>query len=231
MQDIQEWSNLAVASGTIVLAIGTGLLARQTKNVVDKAGEQVNATKEQADVAREQVAVSNVQAALAAQALAASVQPTLVAVPPLGETSASMASVGGVRPDRVAVDEPVDGIRQVTIPLRNIGPGVALIRGLSVRVGPDVGWSGRMSSGVVAINEVTRLWFDIPTDRPELAPLVAATTFTVIAAYTDISGERTFRTEAHVHRVGDDQRWIVRQVFLYRGDETEPFAATGPSEF
>ena len=118
-----------------------------------------------------------------------------------------------------------------SVPLRNIGSGVALIQGISLHIG-DLGWGGEMTSAVVAPNEWTRFAFTIPKDTPALDTVLSdlrSGTATMWVRYTDITGSQVFRTRVDIHDTG--QHWTVRQVFLYRGDtDDEPFAATGPTD-
>ena len=214
-------ANLLVASRTAVLATYTAMLARQTKRTVDAASEQ-------ADIARQQVAASERQANLVADAQAASVQPNLVAVP-LSAPEQSGGKPFAQHPWVVSVGHNDDvGSRSIDVPLRNIGPGVAVIRGIGVTGSPGISWGGSMTSSIVAVDEVVRFKFEVPGDRPELKPLITSNGFDLVVSYTDISGNMWYRTCANVHYNGS--RWLVRQVFLYRGDEPEPFASSGPAD-
>lgn len=235
-------ANFAVAAGTLVLALFTWRLARETMGAVAAAEEQARLSGEalsiairQATSAEQQVLVGERQAEIASRTVRASIQPMLVAVPPQLETPEqvprwrSQAAVSGHRGLVLVV---LDGNSwEISIPLRNVGPGVAVVRGLSLQAG-EVGWSGRMSSSIVAATEQTRFSFLVPPERDDLAPLKASLdsgTVDLVVAYTDISGLATFRTRASLHRAVDSTSWAVRQVFLYADDEPDPFAASGPS--
>ena len=55
-----------------------------------------------------------------------------------------------------------------SVPLRNIGPGVAFLRSNSVSDGrTGFSWNGKFSSIVVPSGELTRITFAIPADRDE----------------------------------------------------------------
>src|SRR5207249_4473004 len=105
---------------------------------------------------------------------------------------------------------------------------------LSLDIGPELGWSGKLSLSIVPPGEHTRATFSIPRDRDDVREVIAAVltgTFNVTLRYTDINGTQDTITEMTLHRNPDRTPPVhVRQVYLRRPDETEPFAASGPAD-
>lgn len=185
-----------------------------------------------------QVVASERQAALAAEAFRASLLPIV--------TAARVIRDSGVR-EHVTFDDPrfneymSPGQAHVnvgadhtacTLVLRNIGPGVAFLHGHGLTAG-TYGWSGNMSSGVLAAGEDVRLKYLVPHDRPELGALRAAIgsgTFSAELSYSDVSGEQKVTARADVHRTGLEGTWVVRQLYLFKDGETDPFAWSGPAD-
>lgn len=198
--------------------------------------EVLRRTQEQLEAAREQARAAQAQAAVAGQQLTASMRPLIVDVPQTrwATPTIQVSFDGDVRievSDRGALLFPRrdDGRKlvDVGVPVLNAGPGIALLRGLSVRAG-GAAWSGRIGRSVLLPNQETFLTFSIPTDRPELEALgyavMVRSGFSIEVAYTNAAGGDMLLTRLDVH----SER--VRQVFLYEHGETEPFAATGPAD-
>lgn len=230
----------AAAAGTVG-ALWAAVLAfrHQADQSAQADADRVEAlrrTQEQLEAAREQAQATQAQASVAAQQLTASIRPLIVDAPRnvWAPQAMQVRFDGGLSiqvSDKGAILFPRrdDGQRlvDVGVPVVNVGPGVALLRGLGLRVG-DAGWSGRMGRNVLLPSEETFLTFSVPLDRPELETLVHAlrvrTNFSVEVAYSNAAGGDMLRTRLDVH----DER--VRQVFLYEHGEDEPFAVTGPAD-
>jgi hypothetical protein len=242
-----------VAFGTILLALVTGGLAfgtfrtaRDTRRLAELTELEVAAVKDQAVAAREEVETSRA-------ALQTSVQPVLADVPL------------GVFVERVSKrDEPArrtlldhayvrfhraeDERYVCSVPLRNAGTGIALIRKAVLRP-PDsvLSWEGTPSGTVVSPRELVHIEFPIDESDPRQQEAAersgTAGAFSVEVSYTDISGGQPMRTLAEVRRVPssgeidfDDELWAeryrgslyrVHRVLLFRGTDIEPFAVSG----
>jgi len=239
------WDSL-VAIGTVIIALGTiGLalatysLARQTRNMVEATRATVEVSTQMAESARRQVDAAQEQALLTRSALEASIQPLLVDVPPnmfvtrerirFDEAKAEFDVED--RSELVLRDEP--SFVLCSIPFRNVGTGVALVRGLGLRFGQgESGWSGRASRAVISPSEITRLIFAVPKDRPELTehlPSLIQGQCVVEIAYTNADGTHPLITRAVTLRDAFGQP-RVRQIFLLRPGEPEPFAGSTASD-
>jgi hypothetical protein len=172
----------AATLGTVVVA---GLAVRQSREAVRAARDAADAAREQArlseqavSAARETVDAARQQAELSREALESSIRPMLVDVPDRmlqGESGRIIFPDG----ERVHVKGSPDGVHfsyehlgfiRCSVSLRNIGRGPAVIQGLGLEFGDgSVGWSGAMNPAIVAPDEITRLTFSVPTNRPELA--------------------------------------------------------------
>lgn len=108
----------------------------------------------------------------------------------------------------------------LSVPLRNVGPGAAFIRGIGLRFqGRVMSAGGRPSIGVVPPGEVVRIQYTIETagrdDMPSLDGIEQYGSFSIQVAYTDVAGEQWTLTRANVQRDARYNRWITSQVFLY----------------
>lgn len=118
----------------------------------------------------------------------------------------------------------------ISVPLRNIGVGPAILTGLGLSATEGPRWSGQMTSTIVAPGELTRLNFTVPRDRPEFSSIFEAFNhggaLNAEVGYTDSAGQQTFRIRADLNRRARPQRpdpdWYVSQVFFYRGADSEP---------
>jgi hypothetical protein len=192
------------ATGTFVVAVGTGALAVATLLIAKRTREALRAT----------------------------IRPILVDVP--------LDAPGTARVTYADASEHLVGTGSVhvlatedyvfcSLPLRNVGPGVAVIRGLGLREPPC---SGNVSRMVVPRGEATRFSFSVPRDRPELQEGIESMLggrFILEARYTDADGGQDTITRAFVLRLKDD-RYRVRQVALLHPGDEQPFAMSGPAD-
>jgi hypothetical protein len=222
---------------TFVLAFLTGLLALATVGMAMATRKVAKTTLETAQATSASALAAEYQTRLARDALEAGVRPILTDVPagtpsPFPEVSfdnGPKETAGDA--SMVVVPGEMDAFAYCSIPLRNVGPGVAFVTSLGLRFG-EVGWSGKASSTVVAARESTRFTFSIPKDRPELEQGLAdlrAGRIVLEVRYTDVRGAQDTITRAvAVRRPGESFR--VRQVFLFRAGEQEPFVSSGPAD-
>jgi hypothetical protein len=204
---------LAVAAATGALAFATFRLAATTSKLAASASEEAATSK---------------------AALSATIRPALVDLP-LEEPGAvstvkwADGSTDQVGPGTIRVHSKDDYVL-CTLPLRNIGPGAAVIVGLGL---VEAGFPGNASRMIVPSGESTRFSFSIPKDRPELQEgihRILDGNFALEVAYTDIDGQQTTLTRAFVHQLDPQLSYRVRQVALLHYGDAEPFAMSGPAD-
>jgi hypothetical protein len=238
--DVAVVANVAVAVGTLALAAVTWRLALQTRDAVREAKKQaeisvkaLEVANRHAEIAQAEMEVTSRQADLLSQSVLAAVQPMLVSVPQDDRLR---------EPVRIEGEPTTDGfVGLVTfskvqnrwvgsVPLRNIGPGVAAIASVAIQSGID-SLTGIIESSVLATGEQTRFQFSLPDDQRDCWSvrdgLDQGSGLTLMVGYRDVAGQ-IFRTAASLHR-SPSQGWLVRQIALYRGDDPVPFASSGPS--
>jgi hypothetical protein len=237
---------LILAAVTVWLASETRRMASATRDSVRTSYEIARAAHKQVEAAQEQVRATNEQAALARATLEASIQPILADVPSgvfleIEEISlaedVNQEERGPLftmqltdRGDLIVADR--DRFVFCSIPFRNTGSGTAMIRGIGIRFG-EAEWSGaRASRMVVPPGELTRVSIFVPKDRSEISqhiPNLVKGYFDMSVMYTNINGTQPVVTRALVWRY-PDKGYRVRQIFLSRWGESEPFAASGPAD-
>ncbi len=210
---------LATALGTLFLAVSTRDMAKATSASVDLQRREIRATE---------------------RSLEAAVQPMLVDLPIIRQARVELETINfedgqkfvRARQDQVVVPMDTGDAVHVSVPLRNIGPGPALITGLSIFVMREASCRGQMTNAVVAQSELTRLNFTVLKGRGEYRDIISALArggpVEVEVGYTDGAGEQRFRTRVNLY--SRNGRWYVRQVFLYRGSDENYFAASGPRD-
>lgn len=209
-------ATLATAVGTLALAAATFLLSRQNAAVVratrataEAANREVEAASAQLDMSQRQVTAmqkqveaSQRQGAAAEAALSAQVRPALIDVPSADVWDDAPAGNEKVRKgDIVCWARSENGRGRCSVPLRNGGSGLAMIRGALIRLvnrdgreaeGPPVEWA--VSRQNLAPRDETRLTFEIDQRHPLWeAFLFTFTEYgspTVEIHYTDVSGEQ-----------------------------------------
>jgi hypothetical protein len=245
---------LALAGATLLLAISTRSLAKKTAQEVEHTRAQAEATNAQVSESRRQVEASQEQARIAHEALnaareqthlaqltlSAQIRPVLIDVPlDLGEPSEPVFYAGSDEPilvprGGVHVFANEDGVR-ISVPLRNAGAGLAMIRGIALEVGEPIPLPATtIQPANVPRGERGRVSFVAGHDHPRLDAIRAAIepsygTFSVAVSYSDLAGQHlalsrfdvSFRSEAHMN-------WEVRQVHLSAAGSDEPFAGSAP---
>jgi hypothetical protein len=251
LDTLDQWEAW-VAIGTMTLALVTGTLAgatlwtaKQTRRLAGTTEDELKAVRDQIEIGREEVAavkeqadVARQQVEISAAAMQAGNRPLLVDVP-LGVyvetepyTSFHEQRYRRVDRGRLEVWFQQETDFTIAIPLRNSGTGLALIERVSVRAGEDgAEVEGEASGTAVVPGELTILSFALPSLAAPPDRLW------VEATYTDLVGSQRTRSRAEVVpsetapavTVGR-QGWRVKRVFLFHGDDDEPFSQSGPTE-
>ena len=179
------WS-FFVAVGTIGLACATGWLAWNTHSAVDVSREQINlATRElaaveiqanaisaQTQALRDQVAATERQVAISSASLESASRPVLAGVVPAPAFRTRTQRVDAewetvdywkghdvhVVRDQVHFEE-TDDMVYCSVPLRNLGAGVAFLQEATLVTRTD--YPGRVSNPIVAPGETTRARFAV----------------------------------------------------------------------
>ena len=253
-----EWvgiGTLALAGVTVLLAAvsASGVWvaarsARDTRRLAQTSEKEVVVLSQQVEVQRLEVEAVTRQAEAAQAALRSSARPVLVDVPygQTGEPAQDYVQIGannqvGLSPWMLSVElseQPLPAY-YVAVPVRNTGPGIALMVETALRVDPDdEPILGRLTKAVVPPGERTRALFIIPglQDERRFARAEAAILgnngsgrrhFLVDYSYGDIDGGQYTRTRfevASVTPLGTTASWRVLRVLLFSGDDGEPFA-------
>lgn len=127
-----------------------------------------------------------------------------------------------------------------SVPLRNVGPGTALITGIGLRWERPLPGGGIATMAVVPPGERTRIQFTVPKEdqRPSLAEFDRYGTFSLEVAYSDVAGGQRTMTHAAVNLDRPYNRWHISQVHLHhkRHDRDDgsidwghPVASSGPA--
>jgi hypothetical protein len=229
---VQAVATVVQAVGGIILLFVTGITIQQTRKIVRATEKQAVATTKAVEVAQE-------QALLTRSALEASIQPLLVDIPPRMHVSSERIRFDEAKAEFDVEDRSELVLREepshvlCSVPFRNVGAGVALVRGVGLRFGQgEIGWSGKVASTVISPDELTRLNFAVPKDRPEFSEYLSSLIqghCVVEIAYTNSEGTHPLITRAVTFQDGLG-RTRVRQIFLMRPGESEPFAASGPAD-
>ncbi len=221
----------ALATG--ILAYFTWRLARETKNVADKTHDEAMAVTEQVRIANEQARIASEQVELSREAMRASIRPWLAPALRWTEVEGShvMAQHGVID-----LREDTQGIRG-SVPLRNIGPGVAVIDRAKSNV---LGYSGlgsdlsaytnlNTSVPVIPSGEVSELAFTIPSNSAAWVGLTMDTftgqshvgDFALDVWYSDWSKEQPMRVRFLVGRDNANAEWHVFLSEYYDGISNE----------
>jgi hypothetical protein len=245
------WEAL-VAIGTLALAAATGLLALSTRNLaartseevehsgrlVEESQRQVKATQEQAHTAQEALAAAHEQTRISQLTLNAQIRPVLIDVP------LDLAAQGPIFYE--GRDEPVTAQRgavhveiseagaSISVPMRNAGAGLAMIRGVGLRTGePIPSPPVTVRPANVPPGEDSRVSFAVAADHPALATIqgtivpLPGNSFSVEVAYSDLAGEQMTVTRFDVYfRSGS---WEVQQIHLQEPGADQPFAGSAPT--
>ncbi len=225
------WEAL-VAITTGVLAFMTWQLARQTAKEVKHSGQHV-------ELSRQQVEASNRIAEAAQTTLEAQIRPVLVDMP-LNLSAGSFepavypgrGDVVTLHPCAVHVMDGADEM-MVSIPIRNVGVGPAMIRGV------DMHFPTPCPPPQIAINpanlapgEAGRVLVRAERVEPafdQMNNVILSGNFSLRVLFSDIAGQRLFLTRFDVyHQNGVTYGWIVRQVHFEDPETREPFAGSAP---
>jgi hypothetical protein len=170
------------------------------------------------------------------RALEASWRPILVDVP-IGELEerGSIWSFDRGRPSLQRMSAPTKYLRP-TVPLLNAGLGPAVITSasLDVRDKASVGVP-QISSSIVPAGHLTTIFFEVPLDREDLAPLVeelikegdSRPPLLVRVHYGDQAGRGQWLSEIHIHPASA-ARWYVRQVRVVDAKTHRTVFMSGP---
>jgi hypothetical protein len=187
---------VVLAAATVVLAWATWRAASAAKRAASEATEATKATQRLADTTLAVARASEEEVQATRGVLEASIKPILVDVPrnldgPVTELTFEDSATLNLGAGAIAAPTETDRFAYFSVPFRNIGPGVAFIRGLGLEFPGRTGWSGKMSASVVGPGDTTRLSFSIPKDRPELAEgldQLRGGNVSVLVSYTDVHG-------------------------------------------
>lgn len=227
-----DWFQLAVAIATLLLAGVTAWMAIETRRVASSSLDETKAVRDEIDVARQQVEATNRQAEAAADAVRTSVRPVLVEVPEVEvapEEVVSFANIGAQQrsrgPDwaiRMAVPERPDWFDKalISVPLRNVGPGAAIIS----RVRPRALGDDHHEVAAVPTKQV------VPqgeTVRLNLNPWAGVNQLRVEVTYTDVSGDQLARTRLLIQRADVGNDWRVAGQAVHFDDGSAVWAGEG----
>ncbi|MCW2992898.1 MAG: hypothetical protein JWQ18_393 [Conexibacter sp.] len=246
------WEGL-VAIGTLLLALATGGLALSTRNLARKTAEEVKhsgrlveesqrqaeAAINQATATQAALAEARKQTNISEQTLNAQIRPVLVDVPFEAGINERLSFPGrdkSVISRRGAVVVSVgDGDVLISVPIRNAGVGLAMIRGISLEIGtpiapPDVS----IMPTNIGPGERGRLNFRMEQGHnayATLAKLLARKqSLSVVVAYSDLAGRQlTLSRYDLYHRERALSGWDVRQVHLQEPDADLPYAGSAPT--
>jgi hypothetical protein len=218
-----DLASFAVAGATLMLAAFTAFLALETRESVIATRVEAGIAASALEQARKQAEATDRQAGIAQETLEASWRPVLVDVlPPLNRADADFSNAG--------VSPRQRGGLTVSVRLRNIGSGPAIISRAGLSAGAAGVEASRTISAVVAPGDMTTLEFDLPAENTEAHAVIAALTaqapVAVTVFYGDQGGHHRWRTRAELHS-RDKFTWRIRSLELSE-ENAEPFAKSGP---
>lgn len=231
-------ATLVLAAVTVVLATATWRMATQTGREVSQTAQQVEATQEQARIANDALNVANEQTLIAQRTLAAQIRPLLIDVPAERSTEEELpdsvaAEVSGYR-GSIHAEVTGSGI-VISLPIRNAGAGLAIIRGVGLLVGEPI------PSPPVTImpanlppGERGRINFVVRNDHPAANAVHVAVestrSFVIELGYSDLAGEQLTVTRFDLTYSPDsDPGWQVRQVHHLEPGTEVPFVGSAPT--
>jgi hypothetical protein len=205
-------------------------LARETKEEVSHAARHVEATQAQARIANEALQVANEQTGIAQRTLGAQIRPVLIDMPFERSVQDEIPGYRGSVHAGATSNGPV-----ISLPVRNAGAGLAIIRGAGLRVGePIPSPPVTITPANLPVGENCRINFAIPLDHPAAEPvqrvLRASGGFSIEIAYTDLAGQQLVvsRFDVYYHPQAN-WNWQVRQVHHLEPGMDEPFAGSAPT--
>jgi hypothetical protein len=227
----------AAAIATLVLAAVTAWMAYETRKVATRTQQEATAVTKQVEIATEQVATSR-------QALQASIRPWLTACvrfdEPIGGDTAARYGNNVIHHGEIMLEQSPNGTIKGSIPIRNVGPGLAIIDGEASRVlghkidhlDPDTEY-GRLHTNtpVLPSGEIADLWFVIRRDSAAWVGLTLAELvgqgfghFAVDVLYRDWANEQLMRAHVSLARSRPDGEWFIFRIDYVREDTGETVA-------
>jgi hypothetical protein len=220
----------AVEAQTKALAEQIDLSAREVAAVerqTETLGEQTAAVRDQAEATKRQVAISSAT-------LEAAARPVLVGIAPSPATIGVRETVPytpgyqqDVEIERIHFEATADMV-YCSIPLRNVGAGVAFVQRASMMVAGY--YDGRVSQPVVAPGELTRARFAVPRRQGDGRPTdineITAESgrgfaeFTIYIVYTGASRELVTSTEVTAAEQLANRTFFIKGNEIYDGDTT-----------
>jgi hypothetical protein len=251
LEHVTAYAAIGTAVGTLALAIATYFLAKGTRADVAASTRQAEASTEQAKASLRQAEESSRHADLADRALRAQTTPLLADVPygvpkvsgyaPMPRDPARRAGameILGLGPHQphyrdaselyTGIDEGGDETASLSVPVRNIGLGAAVITSVEFRLLEREPVTGLCSSPVVPHGEVVVAELEVHPKDPRYTEarrvVEDASTFSVVVAYSDANGEAIGAVRLDVHPIpsdlADSITMAVRQVFWGRDRAT-----------
>lgn len=250
------WEAL-VAIGTLGLAIATGALASSTRGLARKTAEEVEQSARQVEASLQQVEVAQQQAEAAQQALQsahaqarlaqltlnAQIRPVLIDVPGRPGVQETIRYPDTIRaPSGEKVVHGDEGVVHVaasdaevliSVPLRNAGNGLAMIRGLNLALHIEIGQPPvRIDPPNVPPTEHARVSFRAVVGDAAFSPLSQSIRdrrdFSIQVGYSDLAGEQYTVTRLDLY-CNTSGHWYVRQVHLEEPGSDVPFAGSAPA--
>lgn len=232
-------ATIALAFATGALAFFTWRLARAARAESSELVEEVKAVKEQAQSmaflvqeTQKQVAASNAQVDLADRTLLASVRPLLVDVP----LATFWVGEGIERRDRGVIrlepSQDAAGWLMLSVPVRNVGAGPALIESLKAELPAGIVVDqviGRMLHSAVPTGELSRMQFEIQTKLDVQGALAIATghdsSVYVSVEYRDMARAQRLRSRLEIFG-SPAAGFRAFATELYEDDPDTPFATS-----
>jgi hypothetical protein len=222
---VAAWATFGTALGTIGLAAATFVLALKTRALAKSGKDTADAAQQELSLLRNQAEAAQRQSVAAEAALNASARPLLIDIPRHTMKTIQVQERPGVKhPEEVDLSVIASHIDEspraghMMIPVRNVGPGVALglaaAAGLVIEqgaIGAQVA-RGRAQS-VIAAGESGALWFEdvagvasAAAETPLVYLLRSGADFVVEVAYCDVSGRQQAATSLYLTKSGTTDR-------------------------
>lgn len=221
---------LALAFVTLALALSTRALARGTSREVEHTGKLVLQAQEQVAIAREQTRIAQMT-------LGAQIRPVLIDAPLDLDTEETVVYPGRSEP----ITLPAGGVHvfgdddrvMISLPVRNAGVGLAMVRGVSLLVGePIPSLTTEIRPANVAPGERSRINFSALRGEdafPSMLQAVRSGNFSVELGYSDLAGGQSTLSRFDVYSPpAAHTNWEVRQVHFREPGTLEPFAGSAP---
>jgi hypothetical protein len=244
-------ATIALAVVTAALAVMTWWLAGQTRSLVKAAKEELKSVADEIEISREtmaevreQTAASREQATVARLSMESTFRPVIVNVPPdwPGFSTGYSETFEYVNGPKTTIDPPsrwevhtTESQKHVhfSLPVRNVGAGVAFIIGTWLRFKKpedDPGWNGFATTTTLPPNEATRLRFSLEKEGSrgdELWEMLSYGNFAIEVLYQDLGGHR-WQTRLDVYKRPVKGGFSISQVFVKaHGAEQEEAVGTG----